>query len=128
MTTNLSDKQILFLEALVGEAKGDFKKAKEIAGYAPAVSIRQIIRPLRDQILKLTDDIIVFNTIKAAFALDDVMDNPAIVGAGNKINAAKEVLDRAGLGKKDNSSMQLPQGAVIIMPPKKEKTVDADDT
>ena len=47
-----------------------------------------------------------------------VLDDPTALGARNQINAAKEVLDRTGLVKKEQVEVTNTGGAMFILPPK----------
>lgn len=119
-----TDLQNRFLEALAGEAKGDLHKAKAIAGYAPETSLRNIIEPLKDQIIEIAKDIMAATAIKAVMQLNQVLDTPAMMGASNIVNAAKEIMDRSGISKSEGQQLQLPQGAIVLLPPKRPKTIE----
>jgi hypothetical protein len=118
---NLNVQQLAFLNALSGEAKGNLHIAKDMAGYAPTTAISDVVRPLKDYIAQLAKDVIMQQALKAAFALGDVMDNPAEMGAANKVKAATEVLNRAGIGTPEDTSNTGPKAAVILLPAKDVK-------
>ena len=58
------------------------------------------------------------NAPKAAFGITDVLDDPSAMGAKNAIAAAKEVLDRTGLVKKEKVEVETKRGGMFILPPK----------
>ena len=94
----LTDKQELFLEAVMGEARGNLRAAMRIAGYS--------------------------DTPKAAFGMIDVLDDPNTLGARNSISAAREILDRTGLVKKEKIEVTGATGGIFILPPKQEHGED----
>ena len=58
------------------------------------------------------------NAPKAAFGIVDVLDDPSSMGARNAISAAREVLDRTGLVKKEQVEVTGTNGGILILPPK----------
>ena len=61
------------------------------------------------------------NATKAAFGIVDVLDDPSAMGARNSIAAAREILDRTGLVKKEQVEVTNKGGGVFILP---QKAVD----
>ena len=96
-----TDKQLLFLDALMGEAKGNIRKAMDIAGYAKTTKISEVVRSLNKEIIKAAEEMLAMNAPKAAFGIVDVLDDPSAMGARNSIAAAVQILDRTGLVKKE---------------------------
>jgi hypothetical protein len=115
----MTDKQLMFLEALFGPAKGNFVQAKKMAGYAETVATSQVVDPLRDEIAKRTRDFIAENGPKAVWAMMDVIDEPTALGNSNKMAAAKDFLDRAGFKASDKVEFTGPS-PLFILPAKKE--------
>jgi len=64
--------------------------------------------------------VISMNAPKAALGVVGVLDDPTALGAKNAVSAAKEVLDRAGVVKKEQVEVTAPKGAMFILPPKKD--------
>ena len=58
------------------------------------------------------------NAPRAAFCIVDVLDDPAAMGARNAISAAREILDRTGLVKKEQVEVSGNTGGIFILPPK----------
>ena len=58
------------------------------------------------------------NAPKTAFGIVDVLDDPSSLGASNAISAAREVLDRTGLVKKEQVEVTRTNGGIFILPPK----------
>lgn len=115
----LTEKQQAFLEALFNDAEYDFKKAKEIAGYADSVPAWTIVKTLRQEIIERAEMVLAFNAPKAAFSLTSVMDDPVQLGAKEKMSAAKEVLDRVGVVKTERVSVEGEAAGIFILPAKK---------
>ena len=115
-----TEKEIAFLEALSGPAKGDVSKAMDIAGYASSISPTQIRRQLREEIIDIAKDFLAASSIKAVVGLDDVLDRPGQLGAKQKIDAAKQMLDRAGIvAPTDDININIHGTGVIFLPTKK---------
>jgi hypothetical protein len=114
----LTDNQKAFISALLGEAKGDFKLAKKLAGYADTVSVAEIVKALKNEIREAARDALAMASVKASFAMEAAMMDPNAPGTGNIIKAAESILNRTGV-KEDESVSSLPDGAVLILPEKK---------
>lgn len=119
--------QDAFLNALFDDdVAGDIRKAMKKAGYSDNTAASAVITPLKDQIIERSKDFLALNTGKAIFGLINVLDSPNAMGAGNKIAAAKELLDRVGVIKQDNSLQGLPKGAVILLPAKEIRVIEGE--
>jgi hypothetical protein len=62
--------------------------------------------------------LLALNAPKAALGMIGVLDDPSALGARNTVAAAKELLDRAGVVKKEKMEVTGPEGAMFILPPK----------
>ena len=58
------------------------------------------------------------NAPKTAFGIVDVLNDPSSLGARNAISAAREVLDRSGLVKKEQIEVTDNSGEIFVLPPK----------
>ena len=56
MTKNLTPKQEDFLEALLGEARGNIRIAMDIAGYSKMTKNAEVVGPLKDETTKAGED------------------------------------------------------------------------
>jgi hypothetical protein len=117
-TKELTDKQAAFLEALLGEARGNIRAAMNIAGYSKTTATTEVVGPLREEITERAGMMLAINAPKAAFGIIDVLDDPSALGARNAISAAREVLDRTGLVKKEQVEVSGNAGGIFILPPK----------
>ena len=91
----------------------------KMAGYSSTANTSDLLKSLKDEITEGASNMLAANSPKAAFGLIGVLDDPSTVGAKNAVAAAKEVLDRAGLVKKEKVEVSSDQGGLFILPPKK---------
>lgn len=113
-----TEKQSAFLEALMGEGRGNIRKAMDIAGYSKGTNQGEVTGPLREEIIERASMMLAMNAPKAAYGLVDVLNDPTALGARNAINAAREVLDRTGLVKREKIEVTNNGGGMFILPPK----------
>ena len=115
----LTEQQQSFITALFGEAQGNPKKAGEIAGYAPS-SYPKVVKALKDEILERAEYSLAFNSAKAVKGLVNALDDDGTTpGANIRMEAAKQILDRTGLVKKEKIDItgKMAHG-IFILPPK----------
>ena len=124
-TKNLTDKQAAFLEALLGKARGNIRAAMDIAGYSKTTATSEVVGPLKEEITERAGMMLAINAPKAAFGIIDILEDPSSLGARNAISAAREVLDRTGLVKKEQVEITANTGGMFILPP---KTANDDPT
>ena len=120
MTRNLTDKQQKFLDVLFEEAGGNLVKAKKLAGYADAVTSRQVAEPLAEEIAALTKKFIASSATKAAYSMFEIMNNPTDLGNKEKMAAAKDVLDRGGFVKTEKVEVTA-ASPLFILPQKDDE-------
>jgi len=118
MARNLTDNQRRFLEVLFEEAQGDAVQAKKLAGYNDTTATRTIIESLKDEIGEATRTYFAQVAPKAAMSMVGALYDPTELGIRDKISAAKDLLDRAGLGKVDRLDVSSTGGGVFYLPPK----------
>jgi hypothetical protein len=122
-----SDKQEAFLEAICGEARGNIREAMRIAGYSPGTKVSEVVGPLREEIIERASLMLAMNAPKATFSIINVLDEPDALGARNAVSAAREILDRTGLVKKEQVEVQTSGGGLFVLPPKKSSNDDTPD-
>ena len=125
MTRQLTENQQRFLEVLFEEAKGDFVKAKKLAGYSENYSTKHIVDSLEDEIAELTKKFLARVGSKAAYSMYEVMTDPVALGNKEKMAAAKDLLDRGGFKAKDEVKVET-TAPLFILPAKKE-SVDTEE-
>lgn len=112
----LTNKQKAFLDALFGEAEGDYRTAMNIAGYAETTAINEIVSALKDEIVERTKDVIALHGPKAAFTLGKGLTSVQNLSV---MRAAEQILDRAGVVKPDKIEVDLGEGVgLFVLPPK----------
>lgn len=120
MAKELSEQHKKFLEVLFEEARGNLTQAKRLAGFSDNYSTRTLTNYLKEEIIEATQLYIAMNAPRAARAIVDALDDPTELGIKEKLNAAKDFLDRAGLIKTEKVQVESNSGVMIL--PAKEKT------
>jgi hypothetical protein len=115
-----SEKQQAFLDCLLGEAQGNIRSAMNIAGYSSSTKLSEVVNPLKDEIVERASMMLAMNAPKAAYGIINVLEDPGSLGARNAISAAREVLDRSGLVKKEQIEVNNTGGGLFILPPKQD--------
>ena len=114
----LTEKQEAFLDHLFSDARGNVRVAMDLAGYSKTTSLGEVVGSLKEKIIERSQMMLALNAPKAVFGITDVLDDPSAMGARNSISAAKEVLDRTGLVKKEQVEVKSTGGGMFILPPK----------
>jgi len=124
MARQLTEKQQKFLDVLFEEARGNVVQAKKLAGYSESQHTAQIVGALKDEILERTNMYLAQNGPRAAMAMVGALHDPTELGIKEKMQAAKEVMDRIGIIKSEKVQIES-TGGVMLLPPK--RTEDADE-
>ena len=119
MTKNLTEKQQKFLAALFDEAGGSIVRAKKLAGYSDTTSTTHIVNSLKEEILDATQTYMSRNAPRAAVAMVGALMDPTELGIRDKMQAAKELLDRTGLVKTEKMQVES-TGGVMLLPAKND--------
>ena len=118
-TKELTPQQKIFLEALFGEAEGNFREAMRAAGYSDMTTRKEIITTLGDEIVQMASGYLALNAPKAAVKLVGVLDNPDKPGNPNLLKAAAEILNRVGVARSAGDvNLKVPSGGLVILPAK----------
>jgi hypothetical protein len=121
MARNLTENQQKFIEVLFDEAGGDVVVAKKLAGYSDNTPTRLIVESLKDEISEGTRTYFARTAPQAAMAMVQALYDPTELGIKDKMAAAKDLLDRAGLGKVDKVDVSSSGGGIFYLPPKDGK-------
>ncbi len=115
----LTDQQKSFLTALFGDAKGNPKRAGEIAGYSEH-SYPKVIRALKDEIIQRAEEVMASYSPKATMGLVNALEEDGSTpNASIRVEAAKQILDRVGLTKKEKVDINVKSvSGIFILPPK----------
>ena len=113
----LTEKQETFLTALFGEAKGNPRAAGDIAGYA---DYHQPLRALKDEIITRAEEQLAAFAPRASMGMINALDEDgSLPGANIRMEAAKQILDRVGLSKREKVDITAKvQHGIFILPPK----------
>jgi len=104
---SLTNTQEKFLDLLFGEAKGDPRKAGELAGYSDH-SYPKVLRNLKSEIVLRAETYLATHSAKAATKMVDMMDEDGTTPHANiRLEAAKQILDRIGIAKKEKLDVNL---------------------
>jgi hypothetical protein len=120
MTTKkeLTEQQKKFIEVLFAEAAGDPVKARKLAGYSEGYSTKAIMNTVREEVIEATQLFIAMNAPRAAMAVVSGVIDPTELGMKDKLNAAKDLLDRAGLVKTEKVQLEANTGGIMFLPAK----------
>jgi hypothetical protein len=124
---SLTEKQQALLDALYGEAKGDFRMAMDIAGYSKTVSQSKVMKSLKAEIIALGENVLAANSPKAVMSMVGIIDDPTALGNRDKLAAAKEILDRAGLIRTEKVQHSVTAPSIVILPPLAEEPEVEED-
>ena len=118
---SLTDTQEKFLDALFGEARGNPKRAGELAGYSEH-SYPKALRSLKSEIVARAENYLATHSAKAATKMVDMLDEDGTTPhASIRMEAAKQILDRIGIVKKDQIDINMKaMHGLFILPPKEE--------
>jgi len=115
----LTEQQEKFLIALFGEAQGSPSKAAELAGYAPT-SYANVVRSLKQEIIERAEGVLAMYSPRAAMGLVNALGEDGTTPAANiRMEAAKQILDRVGLVKREQIDVNAKVAhGIFILPPK----------
>jgi hypothetical protein len=124
MAKELNEKQAKFLEVLFEEAGGDPIRAKELAGYSRDYSTTDLVKGIKEEIMERTQLYMARNAPRAAMSIVSGMVDPTELGLRDKINAAKDLLDRVGLVKTEKLQVEATNGLMILPPKERDNEED----
>ena len=110
----LTDQQKKFIEVLFAEAGGNPVTARRLAGYSEGYATKMIMDNLKEEVIEATQLYIAMNAPRAAMAVVSGISDPTELGLKEKLNAAKDLLDRAGLVKTEKVQVTAPNGIMIL--------------
>ena len=124
---SLTNTQEKFLDALFGEARGNPKKAGELAGYSEH-SYPKVVRNLKQEIISRAENYLATHSAKAATKMVDMLDEDGTTPhASIRMEAAKQILDRIGIVRKDQIDINMKSlHGIFILPAKDD--IDKDKT
>ncbi len=118
---SLTNAQEKFLDALFGEARGNPRKAGELAGYSEH-SYPKVVRNLKQEIISRAENYLATHSAKAATKMVDMLDEDGTTPHANiRMEAAKQILDRIGIIKKEQIDINMKAMHGIFILPAKDK-------
>ena len=118
---SLTNTQEKFLDALFGEARGNPRKAGELAGYSEH-SYPKVLRNLKSEIVSRAENYLATHSAKAATKMVDMLDEDGTTPHANiRLEAAKQILDRIGIIKKEQIDINMKAMHGIFILPAKDK-------
>ena len=124
---SLTNTQEKFLDVLFGEARGNLKKAGELAGYSEH-SYPKVVRNLKQEIISRAENYLATHSAKAATKMVDMLDEDVTTPhASIRMEAAKQILDRIGIVRKDQIDINMKSLHGIFILPAKDN-IDKDKT
>ena len=120
MAKELTEQHKRFLEVLFADASGNINQAMRIAGFSEGYSRRSLTNYLKEEIIEATQLYIAMAAPKAAVAMINAIDDPTELGLKEKMSAAKDLLDRAGLVKTEKVQVES-TGGVMVLPAKERE-------
>lgn len=115
--TKLNEKQEAFLELLFDKEVSSPEEAAKLAGYTCSVASIMNSKALTKAVLERSQSFTALHAPSAIMSILNVMSKPQMRGAANALNAAKEILDRGGLVKKDKLEVESTQKTAIVVLP-----------
>lgn len=116
----LTEQHKRFLEVLFADANGNINAAMRMAGFSEGYSRRSLTNYLKEEIIEATQLYIAMAAPKAAVAMINAIDDPTELGLKEKMSAAKDLLDRAGLVKTEKVQVES-TGGVMVLPAKEHE-------
>lgn len=120
MAKELTEQHKRFLEVLFADANGNINQAMRMAGFSEGYSRRSLTNYLKEEIIEATQLYIAMAAPKAAVAMINAIDDPTELGLKEKMSAAKDLLDRAGLVKTEKVQVES-TGGVMVLPAKEHE-------
>ena len=123
----MTEQQEKFLNALFGEAQGNFRQAMDIAGYAKTEYPARLIRQMKNEIIERAEYMLAANAPKAVLSMAGILDDPSALGNRDRLAAAKAILDRAGLVKTEKIEHKTQGASIILLPPLEDINESSED-
>lgn len=117
----LTEQQQKFIDVLFAEANGNLRQAMRMAGYSEGYSTSDIAKTLKEEIVEATQHYLALHAPKAAVAMVNAIDDPTELGLKEKMAAAKDLMDRAGLVKTEKVQVESSGGGVMLLPAKEKQ-------
>lgn len=116
---NLTVSQEKFLDALFGEARGNPRVAGELAGYSEH-SYPKLVKSLKTEIVSRAENYLAVHSAKAATKIVEMLEEDGTTPHANiRMEAAKQILDRIGIVKKEHIDVNVKAlHGIFVLPAK----------
>ena len=121
MAKEITEQHKRFLEVLFTDAGGNISSAMRLAGFSEGYSRRTLTNYLKEEIIEATQLYIAMAAPKAAVAMINAIDDPTELGLKEKMSAAKDLLDRAGLVKTEKVQVESTGGIMVLHAKEREE-------
>ena len=129
---SLTEQERIFIDALYDPEINPFHDpdiAKKVAGYDSNVSCVSIMRKVKEQVKDDTHNYFVSRSPYAAKLIHDIASSKINVPGQDKLlNAAVQILDRAGIVKKEKQQLEVKASdGIVIIPAINTGRQDSDE-
>lgn len=116
----LTEQEQMFVDILFdGQVMRNPEEAKLLAGYPRSYPVLKIIKRVSETLIQKYDDYLTLYASKGIAGLMDVLDSPETPGSAIKLKAVIELLDRAGVVKKEKTEVASNAPSYIFFLPQK---------
>ena len=121
----LTEQQEKFLSVLFSEAQGSPQKAGDIVGYAPS-TWPKVVKALRSEIIEQAENVLAAHSPKAVISMTNALEADGSIPQANiRMEAAKQILDRVGIVKREKLDIEAKiQHGIFILPAKEIVNVE----
>lgn len=125
MKTPQNENQVKFFEYLIGNG-GNVASAAEAVGYSRQYAYH-LAKEYSEYLLERVQAIMCLESVRAANTVVNTMsDDGSTPNAKLRLEAALQILDRAGITKQDRIKLDVEGGGGVFLLPAKEIKQDAD--
>ena len=110
-------------------AQGSPQKAGDISGYHPN-TWPKVVKALKTEIIEQAENILAAHSPKAVMSITEALNADGTIPQANiRMEAAKQILDRVGIAKKEKIDIEAKiQHGIFILPAKEiHDVIDAKD-
>lgn len=127
-TKELTDQEKLFLDLLFDPSGMKHpNEAKQLAGYPKEYPVLKLVRNISKELIQRCDDYLAMYAPQGLAGLMEIMLEPNNPGSKIKLQAVVELLDRAGVVKKEKTEVSQATPSYVFMLPAKQ-SIDEKDT
>ncbi len=127
MSKELDSKEQLFLDYLFdGEDVRNPEEAKLLAGYPKNYPVMKLVKATSKALLERCDDYLAMYAPNGVIGLIQLMNEPETPGSKLKLQVIIELLDRAGVVKKEKTEVQQQAPNFMFVLPSKVQITETN--